>query len=403
MFYGWWIVLASSAGLSANPGQFAYGALGIFMIPLSNEFGWDRAHISLTLTIFTAALAVSLPIVGRLVDRHGSREVLLPSLVVFGLLLGVIPLAVSKLWHLWLIFLLIGSIGAGANALPYLRIIGAWFNRRRGLAYGLAMAGGGLGYTYVPPMLQYLNDHYGWRTGYYALSAIVIFVAIPLVWAVLRNEPRQVGMYADGDSVEPGPAATGPPDFALGDLLRSSTFWLLFTVFLVISLCMYGLLLHLVPMLIDRGMSSEGAALAASTLGGTIVVSRAFIGYLVDRFFAPRVAMVSIILSGAGLAMLAGGAVNGAAYFAAALAGLSIGAEIDLLAYLATRYFGLGSFGLTYGLLFTGFLLGTAVGPVAYGKTFDVAGSYAPVLAVCSVLMFVTAAVLLRLPRYVRN
>ncbi len=402
IYRGWWIVLASSAGISTNPGQFAFGAIGLFIIPLTREFGWQRTEVSFALALFTMALAVSMPLVGRLVDRHGARMILIPSTIIFGLLLGSIPLFVSSLWQLWFIFLLIGTLAAGANALPYLRIIGAWFDRNRGLAFGVAMAGGGLGYTYVPPLLQYLIDHYEWRYGYYALAGIVLFVAVPLVVIVLREPPEEAKTHEDPEAVEASSGDTPVTRISLGILLRNRTFWVLFTVFILLSVSVFGLLSHLVPMLIDRGMAADRAALVASTVGATIIVSRAVIGWLIDRYFAPRVATVCVILSAIGLGLLATGAIDQAAFLAAILVGLSIGAEIDLLAYLATRYFGLQSFGLAYGLLFSAFLIGSATGPVVYGAGFDTTGSYVTVLSICAVILVITALVLQLLPAYDR-
>jgi predicted MFS family arabinose efflux permease len=401
-YRGWWVVLASSVGISSNPGQFAFGAIGLFIIPLTREFGWQRTEVSFALTLFTLALAVALPLVGRLVDRHGARTILIPSTIIFGLLLAAIPLVVSSLWHLWFIFLLIGTLAAGANSLPYLRVIGAWFDHHRGLAFGVAMAGGGLGYTYVPPLVQHLIDQYGWRAGYFALAGIVLVLTVPLVLMFIReptNEPdRPQEAGADAQSVD------SPPDagITLSGLLGRRTFWVLFTVFFLLSLALFGLLSHLVPMLIDRGMVADRAALVAATLGATIIISRAAIGWAIDRYFAPRVAMVCVILSAVGLALLATGAVDKAAFLAAILIGLSIGAEIDLLAYLATRYFGLRSFGFAYGLLFSAFLLGSATGPVAYGASFDTTGSYTVALTVCAGLLVMTTLVLQLLPAYDR-
>lgn len=403
IFHGWWIVAASCIGLSTNPGQFAFGALGLFIIPLGNEFGWNRAQVSLALTFFTIALAVSLPVVGQFVDRYGSKRILIPSILVFGLLLACIPLLVSRLWHLLLIYTLIGSLAAGANALPYLRTIGAWFDRRRGLAYGIAMAGGGLGYAYVPPLVQHLVEQSGWRSGYYALAAIVLLVAMPLVWAVLRDSPAELNLHADGHAS----AAFAGRNFEeqgmnRGEAVRSPAFWKLVLVFLVLSLCLYGALAHFVPMLIDRGMPARRAALAASTVGMTIIASRAIIGYLIDRFFAPYVAIVCFLLSAFGFALLAAGAVDVAAFSAAMLIGLSIGAEIDLLAYLSSRYFGLRHFGSIYGLQFAAFLLGASAGPVMFGATFELTGAYTAVLAGCIGMLMLVVAITMTLPRFHR-
>ncbi|MCC7411474.1 MAG: MFS transporter [Gammaproteobacteria bacterium] len=406
IFHGWWIVLASGIGLSTNPGQFAYGALGLFIVPLGQEYGWDRAAISLALTLFTGTVAVSLPLIGAAVDRFGSRRILLGSTILFGLLLLGIGVLVHTLWQLWLMFALIGSLAAGANALPYLRIIGAWFDRRRGLAFGLAMAGGGLGYTYVPPLLQYVIGQHGWRAGYFVLGGIVLAVAVPIIAFVLRDTPAELGLAPDGEGAA-GDADPARPPSASGatraQALRLPRFWLLFAAFFAVSFSLYGLLAHLVPMLTDRGMPTGHAVLAASTLGVSIIASRIIIGYLIDRCFAPYVALACFVGSAAGLALLGAGAAGALAFFAAVLIGLSIGAEIDLLAFLTSRYFGLRAFGEIYGLQFAAFLLGTALGPLAYGAGFDVAGSYEPVLGAAAGLMLAAAGIMACLPPYART
>ena len=153
-------------------------------------------------------------------------------------------------------------------------------------------------------------------------------------------------------------------------------------------------------MLIDRGMENSSAANVAAMLGLAILVSRALIGHFLDRFFAPRVAIVSILLSTIGVVMLAMGIFGTPAYLAALLIGLSIGTEFDLLAYLTTRYFGLSSFGMVYGLMFSAFLVGTSFGPPTFGASFDQYGSYINVLILCSILLIVSVGLFLMLPKY---
>jgi MFS family permease len=400
VFYGWWIVVAAMVGISSAPSQFAFGSLGLFMSPLEAEFGWNRAEMSLALTAFTVALAFCLPVAGRVVDRFGSRRVVVPSIVVCGLCLAAIPLA-TQLWHLWAIFVVIGSLGAGANSLPYMLTISAWFDRRRGLAIGLAMAGAGFGFAYVPPLVQFMVDDYGWRSGYLLLAAINIFVAAPIVGLVFRDSPALKGLLPDGEpereKPDVAPEPTGP---RLSQALRRSEFWLLWVVFGTLAFSLYGVLPHLVPMLTDRGMPADRAALAASTIGVTIIIARAVIGYLIDHFFAPRVAVLFFLMSAVGIAVLAAGGVGPWAFFAAVCVGLSIGAELDLMAFLTTRYFGLRHFGTVYGVMFAALLVGTSLGPLSYGAAFEMTGSYASVLLLCAVLNAGASLLLLLLPRY---
>lgn len=401
LFRGWWMVAASGIGLSTNPGQFAYGALGVFMLPLTAEFGWSRTDVSLSLTVFTIALACALPLLGRCVDRHGGRRVLIPSVTAFGLLLLAVGLMVSKLWHLWLLFLLMGSLAAGANAMPYFRILAAWFDRRRGLAFGLAMAGGGFGYMYVAPLLQWLIDGPGWRTGYLVLGSLVLVLALPIALFVLRDSPRESGLWPDGD---PGPSADNEAAAVSGSVDTATgrrVFVILIGVFAVLSLCLYGLLANLVPLLVDRGMAARDAAWMAALLGMSILVSRGVVGYLIDRWLATRVAAVCILLSAAGMGLFLSGAASGAPAMAATcLVGLTIGAEIDLLAFLVSRYFGMVRFGRAYAILFIAFLLGTAAGPPVYAALFDTLGNYDVALGGAAVLLSACAAAMLALPDY---
>jgi sugar phosphate permease len=386
--------------MSTGPGQFAFGALGLFMIPLGEEFGWSRTEISLALSFFTLSLACSIPFVGRWVDRVGSRRVLLPSLTIFAILLALIPVLVSQLWILFVLFTLIGCLAAGANALPYLRTVSSWFDRRRGLAIGIAMGGSGMGFVYVPPTIQYVIDNYGWRQGYFTLAIVAFVVAVPLVYFLLREAPSKEEMAHCDEHQDPGEGVATPAHIPLPVLLKQPLLWQLFFVFTLLSFCLYGVMSHLVPMLRDRGMASGDAALVQATLGAAVVVSRIFIGFAIDRYFAPRVAVICFIVSALGVGLLASGAVGTPALLGAACIGLSMGAEIDMLAYLTGRYFGLENFGQVYGILFVSFLLGTSIGPVAYGMAYETMGSYLAVLNVSIALMLISAVATALLPRY---
>ena len=406
LFYGWKIIGTSIVGYSAAPGQFAVGILGIFVIPLQLEFGWSRTEIFLSITILTLAQAFFTPFLGRLIDNYGSKKIMMPSIFTFGLLLAGIPLFVGELTDLYLFYAVIGVICGGAAAVPYLRLAGAWFVKKRGLAFGLIMSGGGLGFAYTPPLVQYMIDNYGWRSGYYALAAIIIVVILPLIYVFIHDRPKDLNLLPDGDTVDVDESLVvtdKEEKIKLGELLRTPLFYQLFVTFMLLTSCLYGLFSNLVPMLLDRGMDTTDAALAASTVGITIIVSRIVIGFLLDKFFAPRVGMICFILSAIGTAMLAFGAVGPTAFLAAIFFGFSVGAELDLLAYLITRYFGVNSFGLVYGILFAAFLGGISLGPLVFGRLYDFYGSYVNILSICSGILVLTAVSMLFLPKYKTN
>ena len=403
IFYGWWVLLACIVGLLVGPGQFAFGSLGLFIIPLQEKFGWSRSEISLATSVFTIALIFSMPIVGTLVDRYGSRRVLIPAMIVIGLSLASLPLILNELWHLIFIFLVMGTLGAAANSLPFMLTISCWFDKRRGLAIGLAMAGSGLGYATVPPLIQYVNGMYGWHYGYFTLAMIILFFAVPLVYVLFRNKPEDMGLLVDGQTNKlkiSSQTIQQEAGFTRHEALHSRVFWLLVTMFSLLAFCLFGLLIHIVPMFIDRGMTDLNAAYIASIVGTTILCVRAPIGYFMDRVFAPYVAIFCFLLSSLGMLMFANGMMGFSVYVAAVFVGFSIGAEIDLLAFMAGRYFGLKNFGEIFGLLFSSMMLGVSMGPPAYGYCFDTMGNYTAILYLSCLLLLAASVIATRLPQY---
>ncbi len=386
IFFGWWVVAVSMIGISAGPAPFIISSLGVFMNPLTSEFGWSRAEVSSCLMIITITAALCFPLIGRLIDRFGSRTVLLPSMVVFALCLSAIPTVVSEYWHYVVVFLVVGTLGAATNTISYVPVVSTWFDKRRGLALGIAASGIGLGFMYVPVLVQFMISNFGWRSGYFALSGIIIFVAMPLVWMGMKASPASMGLKPDG--VEGG-AVPDDAYRAVGltpaEVLRTRMFWLLVLIFIVMSFVLNGLVTHIVPMLTDRNVLASTAALTATTAGAAVFISRIVVGMLVDRFFAPHVAIVAFSLSAIGFAIFASGASGPITFLAAATIGVSLGAEVDLLAYLTSRYFGLRYCGSNYGLLLAAVLLGGGLGPVAFGAWFDTAGSYVGLLQLCVV------------------
>jgi MFS family permease len=401
IFYGWWVLLACIFGLLVGPGQFAFGSLGLFIIPMQDEFGWSRSEISLSTTIFTVALIFFMPVVGKLVDRFGSKKVLIPAMFVIGFSLAALALTLSQLWQLLLIFFIMGSLGAAANSLPFMFAISSWFDKYRGMAIGLAMAGSGLGYASVPPVIQYINSTYGWRWGYYTLAGVILFIAIPIILFLFRDKPADMGLMPDGVEQNVNTDTTiKESGMSRHAALRDRNFWLLVSIFSLIAFCLFGLLIHLVPMLSDRGMSSGDAAFAASLVGLTILLVRVPIGYFMDRFFAPRVAQCCFLISTVGVAMFAAGASDFSAYIAAILVGFSIGAEIDLLAFFSGRYFGLRNYGEVFGMLFSSMMLGVSLGPPSFGFCYDLTGDYTLVLYLSCLALIAATFIAQLLPNY---
>jgi MFS family permease len=290
----------------------------------------------------------------------------------------------ASLWHYYAISLFMAVVGSGSHTpVPYSKVISRWFDQKRGLALGLVMVGPALGGFILPPLAQALITGVGWRQAYVFLGLLVIGITMPVVGLFLKETPQRMGLLPDGETViHTGTAKPSgqEPGLSCHEAWHTGVFWLMVGAFFLQSVGFHGYLIHLVPLLTDRGVSAQSAALVMSigAVGGNL--GRVGGGYLLDRCFAPYVAACFFCGSALGLFLLWNGAAGGLAFVAAFLGSLGVGAEFDIIAYMVSRYFGLRAFGEIYGYVFAAFTLGGVIGPPLMGIGFDSTGSYSPVL-----------------------
>jgi len=381
VFYGWVIVAVCLLGISSGPAAFGLASMGLFSDSLATEFGWSRTEISLAVSVMMLSTAVSMPLVGRLVDQVGPKRVLVPSIIMLAACLFAMPY-VTQYWQFLAVYLGMGTIAVGTNSVAYMRILTSWFDRSRGLAIGIAGSGTGLGFAYVPILTETLVSNYGWRAGYMGLGSILLFITVPLVWFVLREKPQDMGLAVDGDMSRHADAAAHDSEgMSVAQALRTRDFWVLALIFVGLAFVLYGLIPHLVPMLTDRGISAGMAATIASIFGLSAFAGRLVIGFMIDRFDARKIALVFFSLSALGLLILATSAPPAVLILVAILLGASLGAEVDMLAYLTSRYFGLRCFAQIFSFLFSAVMVAMGLGPLAFGMVFDATGSYTSILA----------------------
>lgn len=386
---GWLVVLAAFCGVMVSFGSLVVFTFSVFLKPLTAEFGWSRESASAAFGIAAMTIAFASPILGRLLDRYGPRPVILPCMIVFGIAFASLAWLTPRLWHLYLVFFVIGLVGNGTTQMGYARAVSSWFHERRGLALSLVVAGVGLGSIVLPPLTQRLIDHYGWRNAYLALGGLVLAMGVPLTARFVRERPGEAA--ADRAELAGAPAARG---------LRSRAFWLIVGTLLFSSIAINGVITHFSAMLTDRGMSPSQGALALSVLGGMSLTGRLVTGVLLDRFFGPVVSFGLLTGAAAGVLVLAGTATPWAAYGAAALIGFGLGGEADITPYLLTRYFGLRSFSTLYGFTWTAYAIAGAAGPVLMGRAFDLSGSYANLMTLLAGQTLLAGGLALLLPAY---
>ena len=389
-YYGWRVVLAACLGVMAGFGSLFVYTFSVFVKPLATEFGWTREAISSGFAIAAVTLGFVSPLLGRWIDRFGPRRIILACMTIYACALAWLAFLRSGIWQFYVTCLVLGLVGNGAAHLAYSRSISTWFERRLGLALAFVMVGAGLGAMTLPVVAQSIISRWGWRAAYGSLAGLALLLGLPLSWRYIRERgttaPTSAPVVRSGVTWQKG--------------LRSFAFWIVTAILFVSSISMNGAITHLSALLTDRGITSTDAALCASVLGGSSLLGRIVVGWLLDRFFGPHVALGINLLTALGIFLLARVDSFAAGCLAAALIGVGAGGEAATTPYLLTRYFGLRAFSTLYGLTWTFYAAAGAIGPVILGRAFDATGSYVSLLVLLAGVLALAAAMNLFLPRY---
>ena len=387
----WWIVFGATISMLVAQGPVIVFTLGLFIGPISNEFGWDRASISFAGGAAGLCSALTVPLLGVLMDRWGVRRVLIPAIVAFGASVALIGASPNSLPIFLAFYAIAGVAGSGQGPLGYAKSIASWFDEERGLALGLTMAGIGIGAALIPQYTQFLIGTFGWRAAYVGLGALIVAVALPSVFFFVRDPATASFGPADRPSFQ------SLPGQEVSEALKDFRFWLLAAVLLIVSVVTNGVVVHTVPILTDHGYAPNQAAALMIAVGLSTMAGRLLSGYLVDNVFAPYVAAFFFLLPSLGLYFLGSATLP---ILGIISIGLASGTEVDMIAFLTSRYFGLRRFGQLYGLLFAVFTAGPAIGPYLMGLSFVRLHSYAPILILFSLGLGIASALVLCLGPY---
>jgi len=387
---GWPTLIFSTIGAGVGVSALGY-ILGTLVVPLQEEFGWGRGQINLASLVSSLGLAVSLPFIGKFLDRFGVKRVTLISVPIFVVVLILISTLTSSLATFLAFYAIAGLLGAGTSAVTYSKAIVEKFDRRRGIALGIVAGGLGTAGLLLPPVMGMVIASGGWRSAYLLMA---VLAALPFVFVFFARLSAPSAVVAIDRSTLPG--------LTFREALRRREFWSLCIVFFLLGWALLTMVPHFVPLLIDTGVDPVQAAFLSSLVGFGTVIARPLIGWLFDRFYATYVAVPLFIAAAIGCLLLlwAGPSM---APVTALLIGIGFGAEIDLMSYLSSRYFGPRAFGALYSLVYSVFMIGSAFGPVTAGFAYDATGSYNTPLIVAASMMGVAAVILLTLPRFSRK
>lgn len=386
----WWVVVGGVTGLFVCNGPVLNFTFGVFLKPIMADMGWQRGTASFALAFGEFASAFAVPILGQLMDRWGIRRIALPGIIVFALCLGLMGFTPKSLTIFTIFFAITSFASAIQTPLSYTKAIAAWFDRRRGLALGIALSGVGLGAIVIPQLANYFITRFGWRGAYMSLGVTVLAIAFPAV-ALWVREP----LPGEGERAQ----SSGSPGLTVREAVRTAPFWILAATFFVVAFAVLGFSGHVIPLLTDRGLSPAAAAGTFGLFGLATLSGRVLSGFLIDRIFASYIATVFWLAPIGGFVLLS----SGTGFLPAAgvvLLGLALGSEVDLIAFMISRYLGLRAFGTLYGLFFMMFTLGGSIGRFLAGYLFDVAGSYNPALIGAAGALVVAVILVNRLGAY---
>ncbi len=404
LFYGWYVALGCGIGLACGLATVLTYTFGVFVTPLRQEFDWSQTEVFAALFLSVLTITFVAPFFGMLVDRLGARRVILVGLVFEAALVASFYFQDGNVLTFYLRYIGLAVLGVGTTHIAFTRIIALWFDRQRGLALGVTLAGVGIGGFVWPILSQWAINAYGWRSAYLVIAAAIIVFGCTIILLVVRDSPQSMGLLPDGDVATSDKDEATDSGAVLGVTLKQALatrhFWMMLVIFLLIGIGVTSVQVHLVPLLISRGVTPMRAANALSILAVALVFGRVGAGWLMDRFFAPRVAIAFLLGPIVAIVLLANGASGWLAFVAGILTGLAAGAEVDVTAYLVSRYFGLRHFSSIYAWYYSAYSLGAGLGPLATANAVDRFGGYTEILMVHAAMLVVATILLARLPGF---
>jgi len=381
-FAGWWMLLAASlAAFLSGPAQtFSVSA---FVDPMISDLGMSRSLFSTIYSVGTLTSAGVLLIVGRQIDRYGSRIVITVSAIIFAAALATLSIA-SGVITLLIGFSLLRSFGSSVLNLGARTLVPRWFHRRIGLAFSLFGLAGMLSQALIPPVNNWLIGEFGWRMAWRLNGFLILLVLVPIVAIVVRNRPEDLGQLPDGaapDSIEADRllvSDSGPP---LREAWRTAPFWGLIGASAVPALVVTGLSFNQVAIMTSRGLPSSLAATTFAIDAAVYVPTALLSGWLVDRVPVRWVLAAGQVMLGIAMLVLIFAESPAMAIAYAVCRGLSGGLWMVAADVAWPSYFGRRHLGSIRGFGSATMSVAAALGPIPFGLSYDMSGGYTAAIA----------------------
>ncbi len=404
LFYGWFVVATAMFIAAVTTG--ARNGFGVFVVPMSEEFEWSRTAISVAAGTGWLMNGITQPLLGHVFDRFNSRRVILISLLVVGLataslsLTGVFGEGVALYVLIFLFSFVLSSAMSGASIGTLMPLLARWFAKRRTFVLGLVASGSSIGGLILIPFSAYMVELFSWQASWIALGAIVTFLALPLGFVFLRNNPAQMGLQPDGDPEPTTEAARNAPQRRRGMFeveqwyhsFRTPPIWNLSIAYTVCGITVGLLSVHFVPYADEElGVSPTMAGLIFGVLTGLNVIGAIGGGWLADRFRRKNVLGTVYSVRCLAYLVLIGGLIGTqnsitlpivgspalpSLWIFAVMAGFSWIASVPITTSLTADVYGLRALATIAGISFLCHQVGAFFSIILGGVLYDLTGSY---------------------------
>ena len=382
----WYIPLLATLGIAVSV-LHTY-TLGALMPAIHAGTGWTRSQISAGPLLISITGILLSPLSGLAVDRYGSRRVALPGLILYCLAISGLGLTGPSSTS-WIVgWTLVGIVFNLVNLSVWTAAVVAVFDRSRGKAIGLALAGTGLGSICQPYLATVLQEHYGWRGAYERLGVGSLLLSFPLIWLFFRSDQDRLRRSSANALPLDRSTLSGVP---LRDAFLSRRYLQMALACLLASTSGAAMAVHFVPIVRSNGLSAHTAAAIAAGIGFSSITGRLLGGYLLDRASGPLVGFISCACGVLVAPSLLLSHTAGAGLLGACMVGLSAGMEISVLSYMVPRYFGVRHYGLLFAVMNSLVIVGLGIGPFVGGYLFDHTGNYRMLLLLTAPLYAVSA------------
>jgi sugar phosphate permease len=398
LYFGWYVCAATVFIGFVSIG--ARNSFGVFVIPMSEEFGWSRFTVSIAAALGVLVNGIIQPFMGQLFDRTGGRKVIITGLLV----LGISTILLSLTFHILFLVFMFGFIASMAQAGPALSntaaLMSRWFKRRRATAISINSAALSLGGLIMVPFSMYLLQATSWRVAWIGLG-IIVLTSLPLAYFFIRERPSDMGLNPDGDPSSSEDGANprrrelkGPLEVETWrESFKSAPIWQMAGSYFVCGTTTFVLSVHFIPFAIeDRGISGTTAATIFGYMMGLNIIGALGAGLLADKIGGTKnwLALVYFMRGIAYIVLLTVDSVAGLWIFAS-IAGFSWVATLPLTSSLTADVYGLKAMGTISGITFMFHQFGGFGSVLLAGLLFDITGSYVLPFAIVGALLFPAA------------